>query len=60
MSEKLTTAALMAKYLSQAGIGYVFGYPGDPNERRTVGIRVPDLDVALESNSEAIERTSCD
>ena len=21
----------MAKYLSQAGIGYVFGYPGDPN-----------------------------
>lgn len=31
MSEKLTTAALMAKYLSQAGIGYVFGYPGDPN-----------------------------
>lgn len=31
MSEQLTTAALMAKYLSQAGIGYVFGYPGDPN-----------------------------
>jgi acetolactate synthase-1/2/3 large subunit len=21
----------MAKYLSQAGIRYVFGYPGDPN-----------------------------
>jgi acetolactate synthase-1/2/3 large subunit len=31
VSEKLTTAALMAKYLSRAGIRYVFGYPGDPN-----------------------------
>ncbi len=31
MSERLTTAALMAKYLAHAGIRYVFGYPGDPN-----------------------------
>ncbi|MFQ5995787.1 MAG: thiamine pyrophosphate-binding protein [Acidiferrobacterales bacterium] len=31
MSEKLTTAALMAKFFAEAGIEYLFGYPGDPN-----------------------------
>ena len=31
MTETLTTAQVMAKYLAHAGIGYVFGYPGDPN-----------------------------
>lgn len=27
----MNTATLMARYLAQAGITYVFGYPGDPN-----------------------------
>jgi acetolactate synthase-1/2/3 large subunit len=31
VSEHFTTATLMAKYLAQAGITYIFGYPGDPN-----------------------------
>src|SRR5579883_2202442 len=31
VSETLTTAALVAKYLKEAGIGAIFGYPGDPN-----------------------------
>ena len=31
MSERLNTANVMAKYLAQARIPYIFGYPGDPN-----------------------------
>jgi acetolactate synthase-1/2/3 large subunit len=31
VAETLTTAQVMARYLSQAGIRHVFGYPGDPN-----------------------------
>jgi acetolactate synthase-1/2/3 large subunit len=31
MSEKITTASLIAQYLSRAGIRYIFGYPGGPN-----------------------------
>jgi acetolactate synthase-1/2/3 large subunit len=31
LSETLTTAALMARYLAHAGITHIFGYPGDPN-----------------------------
>ena len=31
MSERLNTANVMAKYLAQAKIPYIFGYPGDPN-----------------------------
>ena len=31
MADRLTTAVVVAKYLAQAGIPYLFGYPGDPN-----------------------------
>jgi acetolactate synthase-1/2/3 large subunit len=31
VTNKLTTAALTARYLEAAGIRHVFGYPGDPN-----------------------------
>ena len=31
MSESITTATLMARYLAHAGIKHIFGYPGDPN-----------------------------
>jgi len=31
VSEKLTTAQVMVRYLSDAGIRHLFGYPGDPN-----------------------------
>ena len=31
MTETLTTAELMAKFMAKAGIGHMFGYPGDPN-----------------------------
>lgn len=31
MTEKLTTAQLMARFMAKAGIGHIFGYPGDPN-----------------------------
>ena len=31
MAETFTTAGLMARYLSEAGIRHLFGYPGDPN-----------------------------
>jgi acetolactate synthase-1/2/3 large subunit len=31
MTEKMTTASLMAQYLSRAGIRTIFGYPGGPN-----------------------------
>lgn len=31
MSERLNTAAVIAKYFAQARIPYIFGYPGDPN-----------------------------
>ena len=31
MSETLTTAQVMVRYLSDAGIRHLFGYPGDPN-----------------------------
>jgi acetolactate synthase-1/2/3 large subunit len=31
LAETLTTAGVMARYLSRAGIRHLFGYPGDPN-----------------------------
>ena len=31
VSDRLTTATVMAKYFAQAKIPYIFGYPGDPN-----------------------------
>ena len=31
MTETLTTAAVMAKFIAAAGIRHLFGYPGDPN-----------------------------
>ena len=31
MSETLSTAALMARFIVKAGVRHVFGYPGDPN-----------------------------
>src|SRR5437764_469636 len=31
VSETLTTAALVAKYLKRAGVTHIFGYPADPN-----------------------------
>jgi len=31
MSDTLTTAAVMARFLAKAGIRHLFGYPGDPN-----------------------------
>lgn len=31
MADNATTAAVMARYLSRAGITHLFGYPGDPN-----------------------------
>ena len=31
VSETLSTAALMARFIVKAGVGHVFGYPGDPN-----------------------------
>jgi acetolactate synthase-1/2/3 large subunit len=31
VAEILTTAGVMARYLSAAGIRHIFGYPGDPN-----------------------------
>ena len=31
MSDRLTTAGVMAGYCAQARIRYIFGYPGDPN-----------------------------
>ena len=27
----MTTATLMARFMARAGIGHIFGYPGDPN-----------------------------
>ena len=31
MSDRLSTASVLAKYLAASGIPYIFGYPGDPN-----------------------------
>jgi acetolactate synthase-1/2/3 large subunit len=47
VSEKLTTAALMAKYLSRAGIRYVFGYPGDPNLEFMEACRQEEIEFIL-------------
>lgn len=47
MPERLTTAALMAKYLEAAGIRYVFGYPGDPNLEFMEAIRREGIQFVL-------------
>ena len=31
MTDSVTTATVMARYISAAGIRHIFGYPGDPN-----------------------------
>src|SRR5882757_450049 len=47
MAETLTTAGLMAAYLSRAGIRHLFGYPGDPNIEFMEHARREGLDFVL-------------
>ncbi len=47
VSETLTTAALVAKYLKEAGIGAIFGYPGDPNLDFMEAARLEGIDFVL-------------
>jgi acetolactate synthase-1/2/3 large subunit len=47
VSDKITTAALVAKYLKEAGIGAVFGYPGDPNLDFMEAARLEGIDFVL-------------
>jgi len=47
VTQKYTTAAVMAKYLAQAGTKYIFGYPGDPNLDFMEAARLEGIEFVL-------------
>jgi acetolactate synthase-1/2/3 large subunit len=47
MADTLTTAQVMARYLAQAGIRHMFGYPGDPNIEFMEHARREGIDFVL-------------
>ena len=47
MTQKYTTAAVMAKYLAGAGAKYIFGYPGDPNLDFMEAARLEGIEFVL-------------
>lgn len=47
MPNTTTTAALVARYLSAAGIKHIFGYPGDPNLDYMEAARVEGIQYVL-------------
>ena len=47
VSETMTTATLMARFMARAGIGHIFGYPGDPNLDLIEAARAEGIDFVL-------------
>ncbi len=48
-SQSMNTSEIIAKFLSQAGIGQVFGYPGETNVELIEGLRRIGIDFILAS-----------
>lgn len=47
MADTVSTATVMAKYLSAGGIKHLFGYPGDPNIEFLEAARVEGIEMIL-------------
>ncbi len=62
----MNCSTVIAKYLQEAGIGHVFGYPGDPNVEVIEALRREGLEFVLarrylptRSSAPTWARTSC-